>query len=532
MYRILIAEDEYLIRKGLISKLEYYKLEFAEILEAENGKQAFDIIMEQKPDIVITDIRMPFMDGLQLIRKTKEMDSNIKYIIISGYAEFEYAEQALNMGVSGYILKPIVDQDLVRTLKRVIEEIEYENKAKEASSRKDILEKYCEDIALEKRLNQAIYSVKHDGKYVDYLDLLRELQLDESYRYVLGLINIDGKTYYQSAFNYQDVELIKFSVKNIISDIEAKGVKIAFNSYKDKNQILVILCSNDESYLKVNSSSFFAKVYNSIVKYLGISITIGISSSEDMICYELFRQAKEAFDQRLVNGDGRLYSYDSIAGSMNITIPQDEINLLRKYIERRDIGNIEIILKAIFFEKNLENSAAIYIRVVWTEIANMLIKAVNESKPDLERSIYPDMLNWEILNRFNNVEEIVSYLYTSIIDFLKLDKVADMKSRSKIKMAIQYIEQHYNEEISINEIAYMYAMSPNYFSTVFKKETGMTVVNYITDMRIKNACRLLKETKASIVDVSHEVGYQDTQYFFRVFKKITGKTPLEYRKGD
>jgi len=531
MYRLLIAEDEYLIRKGIISKLNYNKLEFAEVLEAEDGKQAFDIIMEKKPDIVITDIRMPYLDGLQLIKKVKEIDSSIKFIIVSGYAEFEYAEQALNMGVSGYILKPIIDQDLISTIKKVIENIEYEIKAKEASYRKEILEKYFEDITLEKKLNQAVHSTRPDKKDMDYLGLLRELQMDESYRYVLGLINIDGKTYYQSQFSYQDVELIKFSIKNIISDIEAEGVKIAFNSYKDKNQVLVILCSNNINYLKINSVSFFVKVYNSIVKCLGISVTIGISKLGETIGYELFRQAKEAFDQRLVYGEGKLYSYDSIASSMNITIPQEEISLLRKYVERCDIENIEIVLKDIFNEKNMENMASVYIRVIWAEIVNMLIKIANESKPDLERSIDPDIFNGEILNRFNNVDEIISYIYTSIIDFLKLDKAADMKSRNKIKMAIQYIEQHYNEEITVNDIAYKYAMTPNYFSTVFKKETGMTVVNYITEVRIKNACKLLKETKASIVDISHEVGYQDAQYFFRVFKKATGKTPLEYRKS-
>jgi YesN/AraC family two-component response regulator len=137
-----------------------------------------------------------------------------------------------------------------------------------------------------------------------------------------------------------------------------------------------------------------------------------------------------------------------------------------------------------------------------------------------------------MLDKVDSLEEMRRYLYTTIIDMVKAEAIMDMDTKCIVEKTKQYIEKHYDEEFVVKELALKFAVNPCYFSTIFKKETGKTVMQYITNIRVQNACDLLIETQASIADISQSVGYQDAQYFYRVFKKHTGKTPLAYRNQE
>lgn len=535
MYKLLVVDDEEIIRKGIISRILHYMPDFAQMWEASDGVEALVVIKEQQPDIVITDIKMPHMDGLQLIRQVREAGSTAKFIIISGYAEFEYAEQAINMGVNGYILKPVIDRELVKSLNNVMGDLDKEKNSKDIKNRTEILEKQYKLIENEKNINQLLNMAKADivkgqEKEIPIPALLPETC--EGTQFMLAILNIDGSSYSDSSFQYRDIELIKDSMANILNELECQCQRLIVNNYRDKNQVFVLLMNVDRTFLKACMDKYISVVFSSLAKFLGISVTIGISMPEDSISSELYRQARTAFEQRIVFGGNHVYKYENLPIYKDFNIPNNEIRLLQNCIERMDVGNIETILREIFSEKNFKGAAAVNIRLVWMEIVNMLLKVCAKMKDDVDNIHNFYLLGEEVLEKFNSLDEIVSYLYTTIIDTLKLEKAVDMNCSNKIKLVTQYIGQHYGEDININELSYLYAMNPNYFSTVFKKETGKTVVNYITEVRISNACRLLTETKASIADISQSVGYQDTQYFFRVFKKTTGKTPLEFRRSE
>lgn len=532
MYKILIVDDEDLIRTGLISRIDHHGFEFDVVMEASNGREALELIEKYRPNIVITDVRMPDVDGIELIKNAMEFYPEIKFIIISGYAEFEYAEQALNMGVSGYILKPIGDLELVQALNRVIKDLNNQIIMRNINSKKEVLEKYYESSTLEQKLNEIIHNTKTENGNENELELYSLIEINSNTNYILALINIDGKAYYQSGFKYNEIELAKFAMENIINEINSECKKIIINNYKDTNQIIVILMNCDPRILLFEADKFLAKVLISIEKHLLFSVTVGTSKITNKLSHELYKQANEALQQRFVYGNGQVFIFDNMESTMNFVIPKNELALLEKYIERCDVGNIEIMLKSIFSDRNLKGLPGVYVRVIWIEIMNILIRIGTELRRELLDNFDSNLFDVEVIYKFDTLDEIISYLYTLIINLLQLEKVVDLNSKNKIKIILKYIEQHYHEDINVNDLAYSFAMSPNYFSTIFKKSTGKTVIHYITEIRVSNACKLLSDTKASVVDISSKVGYQDTQYFFRVFKKNTGRTPLEYRKNN
>lgn len=528
MYKILIVDDEKWIRKGLIAKLKFLGFDFLWVGEASNGEEADEIIQREQPHIVITDVRMPFMDGIQLIRKTRQSDTRIRFIIISGYTEFEYAEQALNMGVSGYLLKPIADNSLMETLRKVMKELGYEYEMRSAIEKRETLEKDNQVLVLERTINQAFHTPGEIAK--DLLEGGIHLPwLEKSCCYILILIHIDSSNYYQSDFKYQDLDLIKFAIKNIVEEMGAGNKITVINNYKDITQLFVLYPSFCQESIKRHCDRFVFDMYAKIKKYLKISVTIAVSDSGEEISGELHRQAKLAFDMRLVNGGDQIYKYDNLRMNQKINIPEHRLKLLQKCMELYDFQNIQVILRDLFQEHKSSGASGVYARLLYLETVRIIIKICNNFDIDIETSFDPEFISGEVLDHFDSTDQIVSYLYTTIMDILHGEPAVGSDCRELVNKAKRYIENNFCEEITVKELANSYAINPNYFSTIFKRETGSTVMKFLTDVRMEKACRLLKETQAGVNEVAQIVGYQDTQYFYRVFKKATGKTPLEYR---
>jgi YesN/AraC family two-component response regulator len=532
MYKILIADDEKWIRKGIVAKINYHKFQFLQISEAADGEQAMDLIQKERPHIVITDIRMPYVDGIELIKRVKEEQIEVKFIIISGYAEFAYAEQAINMGVSGYILKPIRDKNFVEIMQKVINDLDSRNNIKMIENRKEILERDNENFALEQKINQLLHTAKKETIKEDNIDN-RELGIiTENMNYILAIINIDASNYYQSTFQYDDLELVKFSIKNILNEINKRCTIMIFSNHKDRNQMFILFMDFEKNDVKIESNRFIMETYNKINGYLDISITIGVSDIQTRISNELYRHAKEAFDERLIHGNNNIYRFSSLNRNLDFTFPHSKIKLLQKCIERHDVKNIKIILNDIFSIENFKRAYAMHVRFVWLEVINMLIKIGGKLDFNSAEALELALVSEEIFEKFDHIDGLINYLYTTIIDVFKIGNYGEINSKDIITKAIQYIEQHYDEDLTVKKLAYKFAINPNYFSTLFKKEIGKTIIEYITDIRIQHACDLLRETEVSAAQIAQSIGYQDPQYFYRVFKKKVGKTPLEYRNEE
>lgn len=527
--RILIADDEQLIREGIKARLEYLDLMPAELYEAESGEQAMSILNEHEVEIVITDIRMAKMSGLTFIRQAKSLYPDLQFIILSGYAEFEYAEQAIQLGVKAYLLKPISND----SLKKAIQEADA--KLEELESLKSIVIEKKRSMAEKKRLlfdknvNDLLRSNSHLLQAECQREVYREFQAEGTW-VMLGIIHIDVESYEQGNFAYRDIELVKFSIRNVYHELESKCKKVIVNNLANRNQLYALLAHKNKENLRLEAEKLFTTLSNHMGRKLKISLTFGISSAVAHLSADCSKEASEALLQRIIHGKGNLYFYDDIRILSADQFPTSELHMLHQYIERRDAGNIEFLIHNIFSDENVKKYNTVYIRIIWARIMNILLNVVNSAFPDNFKNVEKLVLNFDLLDTFQSMDELRGYLYTLMLDYIQINGDGDVNARNKIRMGIKYIKENYNKDIAINELAEKYAISPNYFSTTFKKETGQTTVNFIKELRMKKACEYLVNSEKSVVDIAKEVGYEDSQYFFRVFKKATGLTPLEYRR--
>lgn len=526
MYKILIVDDEKLIRKGIIAKLAHNNIIFSWIGEASNGKEAVAVIESEHPDIVVTDIKMPVMDGIQLIRYCRERSSKIRFIILSGYAEFEYAEQALNMGVSAYILKPVDDNNLAQTMKKVMKEINLSLEAEKNAREVDVLGKDKDRLLQERILNQ----VFHTSRDFQNETLLKQIGLkdnDYSTSYILAVLHVDSSSYYHSPFEFDDLELIKFSIKNILDEVTCDCCKLIVDNQKDINQIFILFYAGDKSRLRIASDYYIRSIYSKIQVYMQISITIGISGVEDKLTNDICKQARLAFEQRLVLGSNQIYYFERVAGYSKLSIPEHKIKLLQRCMEICDLNGIKSIMSDIFLSTEAPDMAGIYIRLVYSEIISSLLKIC--SSYGVNNLTDSDFLSGEVIDYMEDYRQIAEYLYIMIADILTSKSTVGIDCKRIVVDVKDFIRNNYTKNITVGDLAKKYSINTDYLSTVFKQETGKNIIKYLTEIRIEKACQLLKETHLKISDISYSLGYNDRQYFNRVFKKITGMTPDEYR---
>ncbi len=527
---ILIADDEELIRQGIKARLDYLMIKPSELYEAENGMQAMEILKNHQVDIVITDIRMPDMDGLSFIKEVRPLYPKLQFIIISGYAEFEYAEQAIQLGVKAYLLKPISNDALKKVIDEVLERLEEEETLERTvrEGARSIAEK--KNHLFEKTVNDLLRSADPEKEIRDADEIVYQEFPVENRWIMSAIVNIDAESYERKSFEHKDIELIKFSLKNVLMELHSECQRIAVNNLANMNQLYILISHFDKNQIRMEAEKLFTNLLNIMWKKMKISLTCGISSVTDTISEVCNKEAQKAFLQRMIHGKSNIYFYEDVKILSGTQFPVSELHMLRQYIERHDVGNIEFLIQDIFSEERLKKYNAAYIRIIWARIIHILLNAASSTYTSDLKNMEKLVLNFETLDTFSSVEELRSYLYLLILDSIQITADIDVNAKNKIRMGMKYIQDNYNRDIAVNELAERFAISPNYFSTIFKKETGLTTVNYIKELRLTKACEYLENTSKSIVDISKEVGYEDSQYFFRVFKKATGLTPLEYRR--
>ncbi len=533
-HNILIVDDEQLIRQGLRARIEYLGIDVDEIFEAENGLMALRLQEEHPIDVVITDIRMPDMDGLELIQEMQKKNNQIKFVVLSGYAEFSYAETAIRLGVKAYLLKPVSNDDLKAAFDKAYKEMEQTASVRQEVQMKKRMDREKQVYQQEKALN-ALFSSQEAG-VVTREQLCKLCGYDEkmwaggaeSVLY-LAILHINKESFEHQRFRPVDHELVRFMIRNIFEEIQAPCEKLLVNSLSDTRQMYGIFIGDDKKKLRMEVERIYLRMRSVLEKKMGIYLTIGVSRCRSQLEGKETSEARQALKQRIIYGKANIYFYEDIRILGEQEFPVSQLHLLEQYIEHNEIFKVKNLVQEIFSEELVKKYGSAYLRIMWIRILNLLLHHY-ERRGRNAAEIEKMLQNYNLLDRIQSLQEIRQKIIEMVMECVSTESVADANARSKIQMAIGYIQEHFAENLTVNVLAEHYGMSPNYFSSMFKKEMSRSAVNYITELRINQARELLYHSELSVVDISKKVGYEDSQYFFRVFKKYLGMTPLQYRE--
>lgn len=525
--RAIIIDDERWICQLIAKIIDWDKIGIELAGQAEDGLAALELIQMIKPEIVITDIRMPQIDGLEIIRRTREMGIDTSFIIISGFKHFEYAQQAMQYGVEDYLLKPIKKTELTNILVKIskkvtvkqvrdIEEIRLKNDLAHSHNRlrEQFIKKLFLDAASAYNLEEINEQYHFEFKEEAYNTVI--FQLDEK-----GAGFIDDA--YQRVCVEKIGEVIDAYIKRVTHDYQIVGSYACVYNYSLSNQAEI------KNALK--------NMFEELAKFLGITdcyaLTMGVGG-EVFSFNEIARSNQEAEDAvrcRITEGQNRIIFYPSLKYE-NHTLDE----LFPDKAERQFINTIETLdslklrqnIHAIFDNFSLKDRLN---PIRYFDLAQKLIRLFAEtmhaidSKNKMRNVSGIDLLGcWSIAGIRDTVSD---RLEAELEEYLKLYKT---QISAPVRFAVKYICENFDQSIGLEQIAELVNLSPVYLSITFKKDMGMNFSDYIINYRIDVAKKLLKDIQYNISQVSEMVGYSDPKHFSKLFKKRVGINPIEYRK--
>ena len=530
MIRVLLVDDEYLIRQSIKNSINWGLLGMEIVEEAEDGNQALEFIEKAKPDIVIMDINIPFINGIKVSKVIREFHPNIRIIILTGYDEFKYAKEAVNMGLFNYILKPIDSEEVEKVLQAAKTDIIDERK-------KNLHIKNIEynNFMIEKKqfVNMLICNNNQDfheeieGKLKNYK---LELMSTDLVVFIISINNLKEKVKVQS-----ELENITQCIKNIILQKNSSFLN-AIMFVDPDNNIVAILNSPDFSMGKnfITIDKEWKNITDIVKLRYNYSLTVAVSKCHngyDLIplCY---KEAVVAMNKKFIYGSSRIlhFQYENSFKNTDYHIFYDRESIL--YDLR--IYNFESVNKKIYeiFNKLYNEIASkefvIYISM---DLISIMIDFISENNVEISNIIdnndefVKSLKNKEEINQVQN--EIIEF-YNKCINYIYINHRS--RTAEVVKSAKEYIEtNYYNGDLSLEEISLKIFVNPSYLCKVFKKELGISIVEYLTNIRLKSAKEIIDKDKTmKLADISERVGYNDQYYFSKCFKKHFGVTPIKY----
>lgn len=531
LYRIMLVDDEEEVRKAMIRKMDWEQLGFTVAGDAENGEDALEKLELLEPDVVMTDIRMPYMDGLTLVARIREKYPFIKILIFSGYDDFEYAKQAIKYRVTEYILKPVNGEELAEILKRV--RISLDEEIKQRRNISMLQESYENSLPMlrEVFLNDL---VSRGADLSGVAPKLKEYGVDilDARKWLAAVIHVEQVEQAEEQELYRHQELIPISVRKLVEDhLKTYGRFTVFNSAEGITLIAAVDENNSESGL----ITLLEDTCKESRRMLGVSITVGVGYSCDTLqeIRRSYQTAVDALGYRAIVGCGRTIYINDVEpvnrGKLQFGAGEEaELTAVIKFGTKDQIGEtLQELAVRMDDAKVHDNQYQVYMLT----IVNCLIRLMQQY--DLKMSgmfdsedHYADIIK-RICRRESFAEEMIPIACRMNE---ALNQARDNTTRKVIVEAKEYIQENYADpELSVDVLCRHLHMSPAYFSTVFKKETGQSYVNYLTEVRLQKAEELLEQTDDKTYEIAQKVGYQEQNYFSYVFKKKYGISPTKYR---
>ena len=525
-YKVILVDDEAEVIDVIEQKIAWNELGFEVVGSATNGVKALELVEKTQPDVVITDIKMPYMDGLELSKRLNDDYRNIHIIIFTGFDEFEYAKEAVHLEVEEYMLKPINSDELTECLKRVKNSLDLEREEKLNVQK---LENYFNDVLPILQTNLFVSLIEgrvDEEEYVKFVD---------SYK-----IDLKGPFYCCVVFHTsthhvpENMEplLLSMSVEREIKERIAKKFNCKEFIYLGNTVLIVELSSKEKMVEFTDICDKFCKWVNRVI---GAVVTAGIGRVCDNILNinNSYEGAREAVSYRVLYGTNRAINIEEIApNEQNMTLQSEDSKMhdLFKAIYLGDDKSIEdAVSKEIEKLHKNANTVSQY-NLVIMEMVGAFYRFCANNFIDFNEFC------GNVGNPYERVPEMDESTLTAwMIDSAKaiseeLKNARNSTSRRMVTDAQNLVHDRYMEpNLSLDTVCSALGVSNSYFSSVFKKETGKAFVTYLTDYRMDHAAELILETNEKSYQIAERVGYLDANYFSYVFKKRFGVSPSKYR---
>ena len=522
MYSVFIVDDEHIVLEGIRNTIDWDNSQFTFAGEASDGELALSMIHEMKPDILITDIKMPFMDGLELAKILKKIQPWIRIIILSGHDEFEYAKAAISIGVEDYILKPFTHDDLIRSLTKVAANLDKEKK--QLSDMTQLREELESNSTLmrNKFLSDLVFG------NIDHAEAMQKastLNLDFISRYYKIIIN-DLRNEKQ---NHNAIQEAKVRLNSL-----AKNWPDVISFFIGPERCVCILNGNSQEDIDNASFDYAEAIEHIVTQHLDCNVISSISKTVDHFSQigECYNDADKILQITRIWNKSRILSSDDVKNSSDGKISLQDKDPLVDNLKYAGKNEIDSIINHYIGILN-ENSQS------FTVIASYLlvdvIMAVSKLIEELDgkvNEIMPEILQHSFVEESIQNEEIfvknVRNILTRLLDYR--DSRIQGRYGDVIIKAKDYIEKNYaSQDTCLSTVADVVHLSPNHFSTIFSQECGITFIEFLTNVRVEAAKKLLKETDMKGSDIAYECGFGDPHYFSFIFKKTTGVSPRAWR---
>lgn len=535
LYKIMLVDDEEEVRTSIIKQVDWEKLGFRVVSDAENGEDALEKIDIYEPDVIMTDIRMPYMDGLSLIEKVHSKYPTVKFLIFSGFDDFEYAKEAIRLGVSEYILKPVNSEELSGIFNKIKKNLDLE-----IENRRDIArlrENYKTNLPIIKNqflinlLNSKLSKAEIDLRLKEY-----EIDLNEALKYQVACVDIEYEKMLIDPKLGLQKELVALSVMNLLKDKIEEYYRVSvFNSLVD-DRILIIIAI-DEKNKNIDLIDLLRAICKESIRVLGVSISLGLGDKKnDILELSLsYQESLEAIGYKQIVGIGEaIYIKDVEPHSLGtLYFDEKEDEEFSSSIKFGPIEKINTQIDNILYK--LENSKVHFRQkqAYAFSVITVIIRLMQQYEISLVKFDSGDSGYIDVINKLQNFEEFIVWLRDICIRlYTSMQEKRESNSKQVIAEAKMYIMENYDkEELSVDTVCKKLHLSTAYFSTLFKKEVGQTCIAYITDFRLKKAVELLNTTDDKTYMIANKVGYAEQNYFSYVFKKKYGVSPSKYRSN-
>lgn len=516
MYKVLLVDDEVLILNGLKNLIQWDELEMVIEDTALNGEEAYEKFINNPVDIVITDITMPKLNGLQLIRKIKEINSETKFIILSGYDDFNYAKEGISLGIENYILKPINEEELEATLDNTIKKLE-------SSIKKPLTEAVNLEILKENILYRwASDSISNyeleERSFVLGIDLFYE-------NYIVAIIKIKE--------NLKENNEMYFKIYNKVKSYEEElNSSAVFHDLE--GDIAIIYGSNDEALAYHNMKAASDKLLKSLREEFSLNFFITLGSIEKSYkdVYKSYFSAKELQKYILSSGYNKIVSVEHISEieKQNTYSSNFDVQEFRRLILSKDVKSINAYIdytyEQLFKKGTVKPEELQNIAIKMMLVLKRTLKELNFSTEGEDENLKE--LIFEVCN-LRTMEQLTGALKTKCEELIEKLKNNYNSVSPVIQQILNYINQNFKEEISLKTLSFKYNVNPSYLGQIFHKEVGMAFSDYLNKVKNEKAKELLLNTNLKVNDIAKMVGYVDTSYFYRRFKEYFGISPSTLR---